>query len=399
MFKFFPYMLKTLWQHRTRSLLTINGAGVAMFVFCVMLAVQSGLDALTRQNEAVLVVFQANKFCPATSHLPQDYDRQIARIDGVTDVVPIQVFTNNCRASLDVVVFYGVPADKVRKVRDFTLREGSWPAFEDHQDAALVGRTLAERRGIKPGEKFSIGDVTVTVAGIFESQNRAEEDYVYCHLDFLQRTRGLDLVGTVTQHEVFLSESAAPTEVAARIDEWYQSGPVQTDTRTKGAFQASSLQDVIQLIGLSRYLGYACLGLMVVLLSTTTIMTVEDRIQEHAVLQTLGFTGRSVFRLVLGECVLLSLAGGLLGIGLAWLALSVGRLSLGAEAVTIAFVPTPFMVWSGILTTAGVGVLAGLIPAWREPDRDRQRTTLSLTVPPDCIAYATTYSMAVPTSR
>ena len=55
-----------------------------------------------------LVAFQANKFCPATSHLPQDYDQQIARLDGVKEVVPVQVFTNNCRASLDVVVFYGV---------------------------------------------------------------------------------------------------------------------------------------------------------------------------------------------------------------------------------------------------------------------------------------------------
>ena len=36
-------------------------------------------------------------------------DARIAEIPGVADVAPIQVFTNNCRASLDVVVFHGMP--------------------------------------------------------------------------------------------------------------------------------------------------------------------------------------------------------------------------------------------------------------------------------------------------
>ena len=54
----------------------------------------------------------------------------IRKMPGVRDVVPIQVFTNNCRASLDVVVFYGTHAEQVRKVRDFELVSGSWEEFE-----------------------------------------------------------------------------------------------------------------------------------------------------------------------------------------------------------------------------------------------------------------------------
>jgi putative ABC transport system permease protein len=104
MFKFTPYLLKTLWRHRTRTMLTVSGSAVALFVFCFVGSVQEGLDRLTSQKDSTLIVFQANKFCPATSHLPQDYDQIIGKMDGVREVVPIQVFTNNCRASLDVVV-------------------------------------------------------------------------------------------------------------------------------------------------------------------------------------------------------------------------------------------------------------------------------------------------------
>lgn len=378
MLKFAPYVLKSLWGHLTRTLLTVSGAAVAVFVFCFVLSVQEGLSRLTSQDDSVLVVFQANKFCPATSHLPQDYEHVIRKLEGVQEVVPIQVFTNNCRASLDVIVFYGTIAGKVRSVRDFELVAGSWEEFETHQDAALVGRALIARREQDPtigqklnvGDKLSVGDVTVTIAGIYTSENRAEEDYVYCHLDFLQRTRGVDLVGTVTQHEVFLSPAADPQQVASAIDARFRSAPVATDTRTKGAFQASSLEDLIELIELSHYLAYACLGLMTLLLATTTLMGVEDRIREHAVLQTLGVSGPRVFRLVLTESTLISFLGGILGVVAATAVLAAGSLSVGAEAVSIAFTPSTAMAMQGVIVSAVIGMLAGVAPAWRAATAD-----------------------------
>ena len=135
MFKFVPYIFKTLWRHRSRTILTVSGSAVALFVFCFVGSVQEGMNDLQRRQEGegfARSLFQANKFCPATSHLPQDYDQQIAKLDGVKEVFPVQVFTNNCRASLDVVVFYGVPPKKLRRVaRDFELASGDWSEFEN----------------------------------------------------------------------------------------------------------------------------------------------------------------------------------------------------------------------------------------------------------------------------
>jgi putative ABC transport system permease protein len=295
--------------------------------------------------------------------LPQDYDGQIARLDGVREVVPIQVFTNNCRASLDVVVFYGVPPQKLRKARDFELVSGSWPEFEEHQDAAVVGRAVAARRGISVGDKFSIGDLSVNVAGVFKSDDPAEENYIYSHLEFLQRGKGMNLVGTVTQLEILLNEGIDPLAISAEIDELFRGGPVETNTRPKGVFQAKSLGDLTQLIGMAQYLGYACVGLVLSLVATTTVMSVQDRIQEHAVLQTLGFSGPRVFRLVMAESVLLSIAGGILGVGAALLTLKLSSLSVGAEAVMIAFTPSLRLAVTGLVVSAIAGLLAGIAPA------------------------------------
>ncbi|MFK8115221.1 MAG: ABC transporter permease, partial [Rubripirellula sp.] len=311
MLKFVPYVLKTLWRHRSRTVLTVSGSAVALFVFCFVGSVQEGMDDLQRQQEGKgsLIAFQKNKFCPATSHLPQDYSTQIAKLDGVKDVVPVQVFTNNCRASLDVIVFYGVPPEKLRVARDFELTDGDWQEFEQHQDSAVVGRAVASRRGLRVGDKFSIGDLSVDIAGVFMSKDPAEENYIYSHLEFLQRSKGMYSVGTVTQLEILLNEGVDPLAKCKEIDDLYRAGPVETDTRPKGVFQAKSLGDLTQLIGMAHYLGYACVVLVLALVATTSIMSVQDRIKEHAVLHTIGFTGPGVFALVMMESVLLSIAG------------------------------------------------------------------------------------------
>ena len=363
MLKFLPYILKTLWRHRARTLLSFSGAAVSLFVFCFVVSLQEGLDRLTSQSDSTLVVFQANKFCPATSHLQQDYDQVIRKLPGVSEVVPIQVFTNNCRASLDVVVFYGVPPQKLRSVRDFELTSGSWAEFENNQDAGVVGQAVARRRNLRPGNRFSIGEVTVTVAGIFTSENKAEENYIYTHLEFLQRTPGLNLVGTVTQHEVVLDPTANPSQIAAQIDERFRGGPIQTDTRTKGTFQAASLADLVELIGLTHYLGYACLGLMAVLILTTNFMSVQDRVREHAVLQTMGFSGSLVFLLIMTESVLLSFVGGATGILAAVAVLANAGIAVSAEAVSLALTPSFQLAAIGLGLSIAIGVLAGMLPA------------------------------------
>jgi putative ABC transport system permease protein len=363
--KLISYVLKTLYRHRTRTLLTITGAAVAMFVFCFVGSVQQGLDRLTSGDEAdrSLIVFQENRFCPSSSRLPQDYAREIEKIAGVVEVVPIQVWTNNCRASLDIVVFNGADPAQIQANRPLTLIDGDWQSFQTRRDAAIVGRNVAQRRRIRTGDQFSIGDISVAVAGIFESEVPSEENLIYTSLEFLQYTRGLNAAGLVTQHEVLLSKEADPDRVASEIDQALRGGPVATKTRRKGAFQASTLADLVDLIGFAHWLGYACVGLVLALVATTTVMSVQDRIKEYAILQTIGVRPVRAMRLVLAESTILCLLGGLLGTGLAMLVLAVGGFAIGAEGATIAFRPSTGLLVSGVVVSLLVGVVAGVAPA------------------------------------
>ncbi|MHB8973131.1 MAG: ABC transporter permease [Pirellulaceae bacterium] len=339
MFRFVPYVLKSLWRHRARTLLTVSGSAVALFVYSIVGAVQGGLDNLTRhaQSERTLVVFQENRFCPASSRLPEDYARTVAKMPGVQDVVPIKVLTNNCRASLDVVIFDGIPPDKIRSARDLTLQAGTWTDFAGSTDAAIAGQAVARRRGLEVGQRFTMGEVSVTVVGIFKSAIAAEDNNIYTHLDFLQRARGRNTIGTVTQLEVQLTDAANLDATDSLIDATFRTGPVATTTRSKGVFQMETLSDLAELIQFAHWLGYACLGLVLSLVVTTSVMAVQDRIKEYAVLQTLGLRPMRIFRLVLAESLLQTLAGGLFGVGLGIALLASSGFSVGTEGVTIAF--------------------------------------------------------------
>ncbi|MBW3540074.1 MAG: ABC transporter permease [Planctomycetes bacterium] len=367
MFRFAPYIFKTLWGHRARTLLTVSGSAVALFVFCFVGAVQEGMRRLTtgRDAERTLIVFQENRVCPTSSRLPEDYARTIGEIPGVRDVLPVQVWTNNCRASLDIVVFNGAPPAKLRESRDLQLVSGDWPAFENGRDAALVGRSVAQRRRLERGDQFSIGDISVQVAGVFSSSVPAEENLIYTNLEFLQYTRGLNAAGLVTQHEVRLDEDAEPDAVARAIDVELRAGPVATVTRRKGAFQAGTLADLVDLIGFAHWLGYACVALVLSLVATTTVMSVQDRIREHAVLKTLGLRPARVFRLVIAESALTCAAGGIVGTAAALAVLGWSGLAVGAEGVTVAFRPSVALAGLGTVVSLGTGLVAGVLPAWQ----------------------------------
>lgn len=359
------YILKMLWRHRTRTLLTVSGTAVAIFVFCAVGSVQEGLHRLTEGADAQrrLIVFQENRFCPTSSRLPHDYAARIREVRGVAEVIPMQVWTNNCRASLDIVVFNGVETEQLQRHRPVRLVSGSWEGLHDRHDAAIVGQNVARRRNLSVGDPFSIGEISVHVAGVFTSPVAAEENLIYTDLAFLQYTQGLDAAGLVTQHEVLLDDSANPDEVAATIDQVLRSGPVPTKTRRKGAFQTSTLSDLTDLIGFAHWLGFACVGLVLSLVATTTVMSVQDRIKEYAVLQTLGFRPWATGRLVIAESTLMCCIGGTIGTALALAVLGYGGYAVGAEGATIAFRPSWSLFVKGEWVSLLVGVAAGILPS------------------------------------
>ena len=92
-------------------------------------------------------------------------------------------------------------------------------------------------------------------------------------------------------------------------------------------------------------------------------MSVQDRIKEYAVLQTIGVRPLRTMRLVLTESTIECLLGGLTGTLIAAALLGFGGFAIGAEGAMIAFRPSVQLALSGAIVSALVGIIAGIVPA------------------------------------
>ena len=364
-------LLRLSWtqlsRHRVRSLLTVLGVASGMFLFTAVETLQRSLAKATEQTAAdtTLVVYRQNRFCPSASRLPEHYADEIRRIDGVRDVIPVQIVVNNCGASLDVITFRGVPDDQLAKFApEIQVIAGSMEEWQKRGDGALLGEVFAQRRGLKPGDRFDGAGVTVTVAGILRSPFPQDNNVAYVKLPFLQRASKAGL-GVVTQFNVRVNSSQDLKPVAKAIDERFHSDAQPTDTRPEKAFFAETAAELIELIGFTRWLGIGAVLAVTALVANALLLVVRGRVKENAVLRTLGYPGRAIGCLVIGEGGMLGLAGGVAGVGLSAAFLRWQSFTMGNEGQTLAIQPDAAVIITGIVAALVLGIFASLWPAWQ----------------------------------
>ena len=364
-------LLRLSWtqlvRHRVRSLLTVLGVASGMFLFTAVETLQRSLAKATEASAAdtTLVVYRQNRFCPAASRLPEHYAAEIRRIPGVREAIPVKIVVNNCGASLDVITFRGVPDDQLAKFApEIEVIEGSMEEWQKRGDGALLGQVFAQRRGLKPGDRFDGAGVTVTVAGILRSPFPQDNNVAYVKLPFLQRASKAGL-GVVTQFNVRVNSSADLKPVARAIDERFHSDAAPTDTRPEKAFFAETAAELIELIGFTRWLGIGAVLAVTALVANALLLIVRGRVKENAVLRTLGYPGRAIACLVVGEGGMLGLIGGVAGVGLSAAFLRWQSFTMGNEGQTLAIQPDTAVIVTGIAAALALGILASLWPAWQ----------------------------------
>ena len=367
----FINLLKLAWlqlvRHRVRSLLTILGVASGMFLFTAVETLQRSLAKATEASAAdtTLVVYRQNRFCPSASRLPEHYADEIRRVKGVREVVPVQIVVNNCGASLDVITFRGVPENLLRKFApEIQILEGSEEEWKRRDDGALLGEVFAQRRGLKPGDRFDAAGVTVTVSGILRSPFAQDNNVAYVKLPVLQQASRAGL-GVVTQFNVRVESSQDLDSVSKEIDEMFRSGQEPTDTRPEKAFFAETAAELIELIGFTRWLGVGAVIAVAALVANALLLVVRGRVKENAVLRTLGYPGRAIGCLVVSEGGMLGLAGGVVGVGLATAFLRWQSFTMGNEGQTLAIQPDLIVVSVGVVAALTLGIFASLWPAFQ----------------------------------
>ena len=120
---------------------------------------------------------------------------------------------------------------------------------------------------------------------------------------------------------------------------------------------------------LSLILGSIALVVTVLLVGTLLAIAVNERIGEIAALRAIGISRWSVLRQVVLEGLLLTVAGGILGVGLGmatarWLDAILTSFP-GLPAAISFFVADARQLSTAAVILLATGILAGVLPAWR----------------------------------
>ncbi len=103
--------------------------------------------------------------------------------------------------------------------------------------------------------------------------------------------------------------------------------------------------------------------IILIVVANTMVMSVRERTAEYAVLKTIGFSGGYIAALIIGESMMITLIGGILGISATYPAAIAFSNAVGTYFPV--FNITGKTIFMDAVVIIIVGLSAGILPAWR----------------------------------
>lgn len=297
------------------SFISIMGVAVGVTALIVVLAVMNGFDNDLRE-----------KIVGTNSHIViekeggiEDYDSLVNRVNGLPHVISSAPFVNGQalirhKDQVIGVIFRGIDPEKEKKVTNIEkyLQEG---AFSLERDTVLIGKELAWRLSLKPGDTISLISAATTipkffrVAGVFNSgMFDYDMNLVFTNMEGAQDFYGIDnLAGGigVKIDNVYRADSVK-NEIQEEIgfDYWVRSW---TDLN-KNLFSALKLEKVTMFVILALIVLVACFNI-----AGTLIMVVMEKTKDIGILKSIGAANSGIRNIFMLNGFLVGVLGTVLG--------------------------------------------------------------------------------------
>ncbi len=324
----FKLILKNTLRHKLRSFLTIVGISIAVMAFgfmrTVITAWYAGVEAssvnrmITRHS--VSFIFP----------LPLSYRDQIARIPGVTQVSYANWFGGVYKDASDWKNFFpriGIDAETyIDMYPEFEVTAEELAAFQKDRNACLVGAKLAQQLNFRVGDIIPIdGDIypgkwEFVVRGIYRGKEKSTDEtqmlFQWKYLDEQVKQRQPGREGHVGWYILMVQNPSDMSIVAKTVDDMFKNSLAATKTETEKEFQQSFVSMSSAIITSMKVISFVIIGIILLVLANTIVMSARERTREYAVMKSLGFSAFHIVGLIGGESMLLACSGGALGLAL-----------------------------------------------------------------------------------
>lgn len=363
MIRLAPLIFRNVLRNRRRSLLTLASTAVSLALLALLVALFQGFFYGEDTSPAEARRLVTRHRVSLTQVLPASHQSRIKAVPGVEYVTAWSWFQGKYIKPENFFARFAVDADIIFDVHpEWTCPPEQIAAFKRERTACAIGQKIAEKFNLKLGDRLTIeGDIypvnlELTVAAIFGHPKNTE--VLVFHREYLtellpKTASERDSVGT---YEILAATPGDVPRISKAIDAMYENSPYPTRTESEKEFGRSFLA----FLGNVKMFLLAICGAVtftILLVSANTVaMSVRERTREMAILRTLGYTPGEILSLVLGESVVISVLGGVVGLGLGML------LAKGIEENASGF-PFQGIKPEAVLIVLGIAALIGLLAA------------------------------------
>jgi putative ABC transport system permease protein len=364
---------KNALRHKLRTLLTIVGISVAMIAFgllrTVVTAWNVGVDA--SQADRLITRHAVSFIFP----LDYAYRDKIANIPGVKNVSYANWFGG---VYIDKTQFFarmGVDSETYFDLySEYLLSEKELSDFKQQRNSCIIGEGIARQYNLKIGDIIPLeGDIypgqwEFVVSGIYKAKDKTTDtSQMLFHWKYLNERMDQELSGRANEVGWYIIRVDKPEnagDISAQIDAQFKNSAAETKTETERAFQQGFLASTSAILTAMNVMSFLIVGIIMLVLANTMIMSARERTREYAVLKALGFSRPHLTGLIMGESLLISALGG--GIGLAFTFPMVAGFE---QAIPKGFFPVfqiePITMIIAVLSVLLIGIIAGLFPLQR----------------------------------
>jgi len=321
-------VLKNLFRHRLRTILTMLGIATAVMAFGLIRTIVGAWNAGVAASAANRMITRHS--VSFIFPVPLPYRQTIARVPNVAAVSWANWFGGVYGDPNDFKNFWPRlavdPETYFDLYPEFQLSPDQLAAFKKERNAAVIGRKLAQQHGFKIGDVITMeGDIFPgrwewVVRGIYTGRDQTVDEtqmffqwnYLYEQVRAREPGRPVDAGWYILR----VQPPEAMPRVSAAIDQQFVNSRAPTKTESEKAFQQSFVAMSSAIITSLQVISVVIVGIILLVLANTILMAVRERTREYAVLKTLGFTARHLVALIFGESLLIALCGGLLGLAL-----------------------------------------------------------------------------------
>lgn len=367
MFRLAPLIIRNVLRNRRRTLLTLASTAISLSLLALLMAMYQSFFHGEDNSPAEAMRMVARHRVSLTQPLPSSYASKIRAVPGVQELSSWSWFQGVYIDPQNFFARFAVDSTKIFDIyKDWEMPADQIAAFKQSRTACAIYQSIAKQYKLKVGDRMTIvGDIypvtlELTIAGIFTGPPAAE--CLIFHQEYLDEllpsdSRSRDMVGTF----VILGDSPENVpRISKAIDTMFDNSSYPTRTESEKEFGRSFLAFFGNI---KLFLAAICAAVTftILLVSANTIaMAVRERTREVAILRTVGYTPGEILQVVLGESVLISILGGVVGLGIA----SVLSIGLKAVAGAMGFQGLKWQAGSVVLAIAAlIGLLAALVPA------------------------------------